>query len=447
MNDQAIRFRIGVFILLALILLAVLILMFSGMPNYFKRTDSYTIVFANAAGIAPGTPLKRSGIRIGEVSNIELVNATGKVEVRIQVEQRYTLRKSDRPTLVQGLLGGDTSIAILPPDDPKLLDATVVAPGSVLDGYVQVDAATLLQRTTDLMPQAQEALIEIRKAFARLDKASPDLENIFRDFRELTKATREAFPELRKTNDEIRDLIRIAGKTIPDFKKTGDEIADAARKVGKVGERVDVFLQNNEDKLAKALDRIQDALKKVGDLLSDENQKNFSALLKNVRDGSDKLDNFAKDTQLFLKEGTSAMKTLNDKLAKTDRLIITLDKATQPLAERGPVMWKNLEDSTVNLNRTMADLRELLQAVGRSEGTMQKLLTDPALYNNLNDSAAMVSRILPRLDRVLRDVEIFADKIARHPESLGLGGVIRPGSGLKENPTVIPYYRVAPEWR
>jgi len=47
---------------------------------------------------------------------------------------------------------------------------------------------------------------------------------------------------------------------------------------------------------------------------------------------------------------------------------------------------------------------------------------------------------------VLRDVEIFADKIARHPEQLGLGGVLRPSSGLKESPTIIPYYRDHHGW-
>src|SRR5262245_37099039 len=445
MNDQTIRFRIGVFMLLALILLAVLVLMFGGLPNYFKRTTGYTIVFNNAPGIAPGTPVKRSGIRIGEVRSIKLDNATGKVNVGIQIDENYTLRKGDCPTIVQGLLGGDTSISFLPMENQKKqVDDEIVEPGATLTGYVQVDAAQLLQRTTDLMPQAQEALIEIRKAFARLDKASPDLENIFRDFRELTKATREAMPELRKTNDEIRELIRLANKTIPDFKRTGDEIADAARKISKIGERIDVFLQSNEGKLAKALDRFEDALKKVSDVLNDENQKNVSVLLKNLRDGSDKLEAFTKDTQVFLKEGAGAMKALNDTLIRTDALIINLDKAAKPLADRGPVVMKNIEESTIHLNRTLADVRELLQAVARSDGNMQKLLTDPALYNNLNDSAAMVSRILPRLDRVLRDVEIFADKIARHPESLGLGGVIRPSSGLKENPTLIPHYRWTP---
>jgi phospholipid/cholesterol/gamma-HCH transport system substrate-binding protein len=40
-------------------------------------------------------------------------------------------------------------------------------------------------------------------------------------------------------------------------------------------------------------------------------------------------------------------------------------------------------------------------------------------------------------------VEIFADKLARHPELIGIGGAIRPSSGLKESPSVIPY-RVYP---
>ena len=60
----------------------------------------------------------------------------------------------------------------------------------------------------------------------------------------------------------------------------------------------------------------------------------------------------------------------------------------------------------------------------------------------------MVNRILPRLDRILSDVEIFADKIARHLESLGIGGVFRPGTGLKEPPSVLPWKEnTGPQWR
>ena len=93
---------------------------------------------------------------------------------------------------------------------------------------------------------------------------------------------------------------------------------------------------------------------------------------------------------------------------------------------------KNLDESTEKFNRTLTDVREVLRALSQSDGTLRRFLADPALYNNLNDAACMIARVMPRLDRVMRDVELFADKIARHPESLGLGGVVSPSAGLKE---------------
>src|SRR5690349_7979271 len=115
MNEQAIRFRIGIFVLAALILLAVMITLFGGFPNYFRQVDTFTIIFKDAQGVAPGTPVRRSGVRIGEVRSLALDNVTGNVQVVIQVDTGFNLRKGDRPTIVQGLLGGDTSIAFLAP--------------------------------------------------------------------------------------------------------------------------------------------------------------------------------------------------------------------------------------------------------------------------------------------------------------------------------------------
>jgi phospholipid/cholesterol/gamma-HCH transport system substrate-binding protein len=73
----------------------------------------------------------------------------------------------------------------------------------------------------------------------------------------------------------------------------------------------------------------------------------------------------------------------------------------------------------------------VLRAFQGTNGTLSALLNDPTLYNNLNDVACMMKQIMPRLDRAMRDVEMFADKIARRPESLGVGGALSPSNGLK----------------
>src|SRR5262245_21821945 len=107
MNEQNLRFRFGVFVLMSLILLAVLTILFGGFPSYFKKTDEYKIIFTNALGVAPGTPVRRSGVRIGEVRSVKLDNTTGKVEVIIRVDEVNVLPKGDRPTLQQSLIGGE----------------------------------------------------------------------------------------------------------------------------------------------------------------------------------------------------------------------------------------------------------------------------------------------------------------------------------------------------
>jgi phospholipid/cholesterol/gamma-HCH transport system substrate-binding protein len=481
MNEQALRFRIGVFVLASLLLLAVLITLFGSFPRLFVRSNEYTVLFDDAPGVEQGTPVRRSGVRVGEVKRVALDNETGKVHVLIVIDHQYTLRHSDRPTLVHGLLGGDTSIDFVPArGDAENVDNSPVPPGSELAGARQPTVNTLLAEAQDVLPTTQEALNDIRKAVQRYEKMAPLMEETAREYRDLAKATREMVPELRKTNDEVREmakatrtavpriekaateigdlahstndfipelrktndevrelakasreiapevkkttvevgeLAKAARETIPDLKKTNDQAQAALITWQKTGERAKLILDRNEDKINDSIDTFNDNLKRVGNVLSDENQRNLTAAIKNLRAGTDNLPSLSK---------------------KADELVGTLQQATKPLAERGPAIAKNLDDSTARLNAVLADVQELLKAIDRGDGTLKKLLTDPSLYNNLNEAACIVTKLLPKLEPILRNVNVFTDKIARHPESLGIRGAISPGSGLKESPTPLP---------
>ena len=444
MNDQALRFRFGVFVLTSLILLAVLIILFGGFPNYFKKTTNYTILFTSAQGVAPGTPVRRSGVRIGEVRGLKLNLDTGNVDVHIRIDDNYYLRKGDRPTLVNSLIGGDAVIAFIPPEDRAKDDPTPVPPDSVLIGVTPPDPGLLVQKTSDLVQPVAEALAEVRKVFQRIDKFGPVVEDTLKDFREVGKMARDVGPDLKQTSAEFRAVAKATRDTIPELRRTNDEIQITARNWGKVGERVDVLLRTNEDKIVKSIDRMDETLRRINELFGDDNQKAIREILRNVRTASAQLDVITKDAGELVKDSRVTVKQVTESLKKADGALADLQKVLKPAGERGPAIMKSFEDTSESLNATLKDVRDLLQAVGRNEGTVQKLLMDPSLYNNLNDSAYMVTRILPRLDQVLRDVEIFADKLARHPELIGIGGVIRPSSGLKESPTNPPPFRIFP---
>jgi phospholipid/cholesterol/gamma-HCH transport system substrate-binding protein len=77
-------------------------------------------------------------------------------------------------------------------------------------------------------------------------------------------------------------------------------------------------------------------------------------------------------------------------------------------------------------------MRELSRAITQSNGTLSRLLNDPQLYNHLDEAACMLTKIMPRVDRAMKDIEVFTDKLARHPELIGLGGVTHPSNGIKD---------------
>jgi phospholipid/cholesterol/gamma-HCH transport system substrate-binding protein len=433
-SEQSLRFRLGVFVLGALILLAVLMALFGGLPNLFRHYDHYTLTFNDVTGITPGSPVRRAGVRIGEVEGVRLDEETGRALVDIKVDERYPLRKDERPVLVRGLIGGDTSIDFVrrrPREGPP--DATPVEPGSTLAGSGTAEPGDLAREAAKLLPPAREALEDMDKVFARLDKMMPLLDETLREFRatakvgrealpalkgaaeevrDLSKAGREAMPSFRSAADELRELAKSTRATLPELKRTNEDLQAAARSWNKAGDRLDALIKANEAKLSKALDQLSETLRRANGMFNEENQKNVAESLRRT----------------------------NEMLTRANVVVADLQKASKPLADRSASILRNLDEGTDRLNKALGDLRDLLRLTAKSDGTLQRLLRDPSLYNRLDEAACMVTRLLPRVDRILQDVETFSDKIARHPEALGLGGVVRPSIGLKEAPSPSYYH-------
>src|SRR5205823_7406201 len=104
-----------------------------GNRTIFSPRNPYTIIFDDAPGVAPGTPVRRSGVKIGEVASVDLDDESGKVRVKILVERKYTLRSNEQPVISQDLLSRDTNIDfVVPTPDrpapPSLAPAPVPAP-------------------------------------------------------------------------------------------------------------------------------------------------------------------------------------------------------------------------------------------------------------------------------------------------------------------------------
>ncbi len=131
------------------------------------------------------------------------------------------------------------------------------------------------------------------------------------------------------------------------------------------------------------------------------------------------------DTRRTIVATRSAVDNIN-------RNLVNLTKVTEPISQRGDQMVAKLDSSLGSLDTLLAELNHFAKKVNQEDGTLQKLTSDPSLYDNLDKSSQSMAVLLKNLEPILRDLREFSDKIARNPEVLGVGGALRPSAGLKD---------------
>jgi phospholipid/cholesterol/gamma-HCH transport system substrate-binding protein len=104
MDERVMKFRIGVMVLAAALAAAVLAVTLGGIRSPFQSTYTLYIKFPSASGLIAGAAVRKSGIRIGEVSTIEL-QADDQVLVTLRLNAKYRISKNETCWLRNSLLG------------------------------------------------------------------------------------------------------------------------------------------------------------------------------------------------------------------------------------------------------------------------------------------------------------------------------------------------------
>jgi phospholipid/cholesterol/gamma-HCH transport system substrate-binding protein len=469
MAERTLRLRLGLFVGGSLIALAGLVVLFGGSPRLFSTSAKYAILFPEAPGIAPGTPIRKSGVRIGDVTALELDPVSGQVRVLIAVDRKYLPRKSEEPTISRGLLSGDTAIDFLPKLDAAgkpVPRADEWPPGSEIPGAPPLTPRSFLNPATAALTNAQQQLDKITKTFERFEQAAPKIERAADEAADLFKEIRLFIPELRRTNQKLQNLIGAdpppprpggvvpigfmahaaqppdaAGE--PNLRTLIREAQEAIRTIRPALEDFRLLMRKLEPDLGATVKSARQAFDSVNEVLSPENRKEVAELLKNLNAVSANIIKFAVSLNAVLDAADKTIKNIDAQVTQAGLVVGDVRAITKPLAARSESLVASVADSAEELSKLIVDVRGVVGAFAKENGTVQKLITDPTVYRNLDDAAASLARILARSEKITRDLEVFADKVARRPELIGIGGALRPCGGLKDLPGA-PSYR--PDW-
>ncbi|MEO6035441.1 MAG: MlaD family protein [Verrucomicrobiota bacterium] len=166
MAQSKIEWKVGLFVVIGLVLLAALMLNFSKGMALFKKTYKLQMVADNAGGIKEKAMVLMSGIKVGNVIDANL-STNGKVIIRLQIDSAFKIDQRARFLVdAMGFLG-DQYVAIVSTNSsgPYLADNAVV--------YCEppLNLQEAMRSTASLLQQAQATMRTLDEAVSNVNRS------------------------------------------------------------------------------------------------------------------------------------------------------------------------------------------------------------------------------------------------------------------------------------
>ena len=243
-----------------------------------------------------------------------------------------------------------------------------------------------------------------------------------------------------RSGDQLRgeaslDPMQLVSRLDEQLRTTMTSLEATSRQWSDVAANINGLVGGRRGELERAISQSADALGQFSRTMSTANDlfANANQVLgdprqqQNLRRSLEALPRLVGETEATLRAVRKTVLTVNSNLEN-------LQGVTEPLSRRGGSIIGRLDKTLGNLETLTGDLTRFSRTINTPDGSLNRLARDPTLYRNLNDSATSLSVLLKNLEPVVRDLRIFSDKVARHPELLGVGGALKGSAGVKEVP-------------
>lgn len=225
----------------------------------------------------------------------------------------------------------------------------------------------------------------------------------------------------------VKQLEEQTSLTMASFEQTSREWQLVARNINGLVDTNRGSLHEVINQTAVSLSEFTMTMKRAGDTFDNANRViGDPQTVANLRKALAGLPQIVGETQATITAMRQTVGTINSNLEN-------IEKVTEPLGKHTTSIVVRLDHSLANLEVLTKELRMISQAATRNDGSFQKFLSDPTLYRNLERSSEAMTVLLQNLNPVIRDLRVFSDKVARHPELIGVAGAISPSSGLKDD--------------
>jgi phospholipid/cholesterol/gamma-HCH transport system substrate-binding protein len=323
MDERVAQFRLGVVVLATLIVGTIMVLLFVKVPSLVTGTKTIYFLFPEAPGVSTDTPVRKSGILVGRVNKVELVDDGVLVTAGIEADKKITA--SDVP-FISGSLLGDAKIEFVPgPTKSK----EPLPDGDMVRGEVAPD---LMRVVTNLEGKMGQTIIALGDAGDEVAQLAHNINNMLgpndEQFNRIISKTDRALDSFQRAMDGIGEIV-------------GDPKMQADLKRGLTD--MPQVLRDTQQTLLQ----MQSTMK-----LAEKNLQNVEGFTKPLGE-----------------KGGEIITSMNSSVSQLDRLLTQLADLSQNLNSRegsigqllnNPHLYQQLESAAGNLNDLTRDLKPVV---------------------------------------------------------------------------------------
>ncbi|AFM20406.1 virulence factor Mce family protein (plasmid) [Mycolicibacterium chubuense NBB4] len=248
--------KLGAFSLVLLLFTAIIVVVFGQMR--FDRTTGYSAIFTNTSGLRSGQFVRASGVEVGKVKDVKLIEGGSKVRVDFDVDRSLELFEESTASVRYLNLIGDRYLELKRGDSNKRLPA---------GGTIPIERT---QPALDL-----DALIGgFRPVFRALDpeKVNNIAQSIITVFQGQGGTINDILDQTASLTSALADRDQAIGEVVRNLNTVLDTTVRHQKQFDETlvnFERLITGLKNRADPIASSVADISDAAGTVADLLAD----------------------------------------------------------------------------------------------------------------------------------------------------------------------------------
>ncbi len=188
MEERVLQFRVGVLVAATVVIAVILIVMFEELPRGLGGRKTIYVQFTSAPGVNVGTPIRKSGVLIGRVSEVELENDGG-VLITARLDPNRDVLKNETCRISTGNFLGDAMLEFVPSGLPGQ-STQPLEDGAFLEGSVSQDALSMM---TDVMRVFTDLSGDLRDTLTSVQGAGVEVSDVARNLNVLVVNNQDQF--------------------------------------------------------------------------------------------------------------------------------------------------------------------------------------------------------------------------------------------------------------